>query len=348
MQEGETIMNNKLYFIDFDYPAQFQGIGKFVATSKARYDVTKILGSIEGIERRLVTRTNANKILGPIEVLYKINRTLSKIPKGSKVIIQYPFVNNKVFKYIAPKFKRYHSIALIHDLPSYRFSDKGTVKDEIMILNCFKTIIAHSDNMKQVLEKDGAKSKILVLGAFDYLLDNTQQVISESNTVVFAGALKKSLYLGYLNRIPMSHISFNLYGKGLLEGVESHNVKYKGFFSPDDITTISGEWGLLWEGDTIETCSGYFGEYLKIIAPHKLSLYIACGLKVIVWENSAMAPLVIDNAIGFTIASLYEIEKKITSLSLDEKNKMDVNVKMLSRKVRTGGFLKEIMNKVSE
>ena len=41
-------------------------------------------------------------------------------------------------------------------------------------------------------------------------------------------------------------------------------LRYKGVFNSDDITSIQGEWGLLWEGDSIETCSEYEPRLLSL------------------------------------------------------------------------------------
>lgn len=344
--EKTTTMNKKNYFLDFDFPAVFEGVGKFVATSKARYDVTKIVTSSFNAERIVISRTSDNKVLGVLQVILKLFVVLKRLSKGSILFIQYPFVNLNVFKYIAPLFLRHRTIALIHDLPSYRYDNNkgGTIKDEVKVLNCFKDIIVHSENMKERLLSDGVTSSIHILGVFDYLLDTNQHIKHEKNIIVFAGGLKKSLFLKNLRSLPMKNIAFNLYGTGLPNEVETQKIKYKGIFKADDITAIAGDWGLLWDGNSISTCTGNYGRYLRIIAPHKLSLYIACGLKVIVWENSAMANFVVENGIGFTISSLYEIEEKISSLSVSQILTMNENVHKLSVKVRTGEYLKRAIS----
>ena len=56
---------------------------------------------------------------------------------------------------------------------------------------------------------------------------------------------------------------------------EGPNCTYKGKFSPENISFIEGNWGLVWDGDQLETCHGKLGEYLRINSSHKISLYIA-------------------------------------------------------------------------
>lgn len=333
-----------LYFLDFLDPILFQGKGKFVASSKARNDVTKIVRDYWQCEYLPIIRTKQSKFYGVLLLLYKTWRQLHHVPKGSTVFFQYPIFNNQAFKIIAPLFKKFHSIALVHDLPSYRHH-KRPIKEEIAILNCFHTVIVHSQNMKERLLKDGLKSRMVILEVFDYLLNEKQTIHRQDNTIVFAGGLSKSLFLKDLSFLPFKNIHFNIYGKGLMDGVNAKNMTYKGTFLPDDITDIEGEWGLLWEGISIESCQGSLGKYLTLIAPHKLSLYIACGLKIIAWESSAMASFIIKNKIGITIDKLENLEETINNISQDEIEKMEKNVKKVAHKIREGAFLKEALSK---
>lgn len=338
---------NTLYFLDFIDSILWKGKGKFVASSKARQDVTKIVRDNWQCEYLPVTRVSQNKFIGPLLLLFDTWKQLLHIPKGATVFFQYPIVNNLIFKIISPLFKRFHSIALVHDLPSYRFHDRP-VKEEISILNSFHTVIVHSQNMEERLMKDGLMSKMIVLEIFDYLLDEKQTVCKQENAIVFAGGLAKSLFLKELSFLPFKDIHFNVYGKGLIDGINEKIITYKGAFLPNDITSIEGEWGLLWEGISVESCKGLLGEYLTLIAPHKLSLYIACGLKIIVWEKSAMAQFILKNKIGVSIDRLENLEETIQNISRKEMEEMEVNIKTIGRKVRTGEFLHEALSTALE
>lgn len=332
-----------IYFLDFIDPVVFKGKGKFVATSKAREDVTHIVKrDFKHIYVPIIRRWQ-NPIIGVLDILYKIYISLRRIPKHSYILIQYPMINIKAFKLIAFFFKDFHTIALIHDLPSYRHK-KAPTSDEIKILNNFNTVIVHSQNMKNRLIKDGLKVRTEVLEIFDYLLDSNQQIKKTNDTIVFAGSLSKSIFLKELSELSFKNIKFNVYGKGLIDGVKEQFVNYKGVFYPNDITTIEGDWGLLWEGTSIETCTGNLGSYLTLIAPHKLSLYLACGLKIIAWEGSAMAQFIKENNIGITIHNLNEIEKVINNLPIQAVEEMEKNIIEVSKKIRKGFFLRKILS----
>lgn len=62
-----------------------------------------------------------------------------------------------------------------------------------------------------------------------------------------------------------------------------------------------------------ETCSGSYGKYLRINNPHKVSLYIAAGIPVVIWKEAALCSLIEENALGFGISSLDELEEALKS-----------------------------------
>ena len=105
----------KVYFLDFCDPKVFNGKGKFVATSKARNDVTSIVKRCLETIYVPIIRHSTNKVLGPLEIIIRIYLALLKIPKGSYVLIQYPFVNLKAFRIISSRFKNFNTIAVIRN-----------------------------------------------------------------------------------------------------------------------------------------------------------------------------------------------------------------------------------------
>lgn len=338
-------MNNS-YLIDLYSPKEFNGKGKYVASSKARNDVTCIMEEL-GVKRIPIVRSTENKIWGVLQVMLKVCWCLLKLPKTATIYVQYPMINITAFVRIASLFKKFHSVVIVHDIRTYchDFLLQHRSK-EIEALNCFKQIIVHSEAMKARLIADGVKSNMIVLGAFDYLLFPDQKIIKDKNGIVFAGALQKSTYLKDLHKVPQQNIHFNLYGAQKPEITYLPSINYKGRFAPNDVSTIEGDWGLMWDGEGIDSCGGKFGDYLHLIAPHKFSLYIACGLKVIIWEESAMAPLVKEKKLGITIRRLNEIEEKISSLTDEEKAIIERNVAEMSKSIRRGDMLKIALNKL--
>ena len=79
--------------------------------------------------------------------------------------------------------------------------------------------------------------------------------------------------------------SLNLYGNGFeinqAKGKEHFN--YMGFVKSDDlIATAQGDFGLVWDGTSVSTCTGDFGEYLQYNNPHKNILVYPVQLPVII------------------------------------------------------------------
>ena len=127
--------------------------------------------------------------------------------------------------------------------------------------------------------------------------------------------------------------------------ITNDNIQYKGFFSNDDIAGIEGTWGLVWDGDSIDGCTGRMGEYLRYNAPFKLSLYLAKGLPVIVWSESAMAKYVEEYKLGITVRSLNDIYDAVRSLSAEQLNDIKEGVAEYSRKVKHGKQLEQALQK---
>ena len=98
----------------------------------------------------------------------------------------------------------------------------------------------------------------------------------------------------------------------------------------------------------INTCCGEFGNYLRFNNPHKLSLYMATGIPVVVWDQSAIADFVEKNNIGIIVSDLIDLNDKLSDISLDSYNKMVKNVKLIQEKVLGGGYFKAAISKITE
>lgn len=145
-------------------------------------------------------------------------------------------------------------------------------------------------------------------------------------TILYAGALKprKNMFLYKLGDY-ISSYQLNLYGNGFepekARGTE--HFTYKGFIPSDElIANAEGDFGLVWDGDSITECGGEWGEYLKYNNPHKTSLYIRCKLPVIIWKKAALADFIEENKIGLVIGSLEDLNKKLSELSQEEYAEM--------------------------
>ncbi|MEE1187860.1 MAG: hypothetical protein UHM52_02605, partial [Acutalibacteraceae bacterium] len=109
---------------------------------------------------------------------------------------------------------------------------------------------------------------------------------------------------------------------------------------PDELVgELRGDFGLVWDGTSIETCSGNFGNYLRLNDPHKLSLYLTAGIPVVVWEEAAVAVFVRKEHVGVAVASLTELKDKLAALTANDYEEMRQNALRISRLTRSGHYL---------
>jgi len=141
-----------------------------------------------------------------------------------------------------------------------------------------------------------------------------------------------------------------LYGVGfdyekLKVSKEETILNYQGAFPSDQVAyKIEGAFGLVWDGISTEECSGQYGQYLQFNNPHKTSLYILCGLPIIVWDKAAISTFVIDNNIGIAISNLKDLSNALENLSNEEYGEMKKNVNKVRTKIISGGYLNKAIN----
>lgn len=304
------------------------------AGSKAVLDAAKILiangyKAIDIVNRRRYLLNNVVKLL-------------FKLRKNDVVVLQWPFHGLSEFLISSLLLKKIRLTLLLHDLNSLRA--EGVNEDiEIKLLSFAEHIIVHTDSMKRFLIQKGVSdSKLSILTTFDYLTNDKFCRRTYSNNVVFAGNLKKSTFL---KKIPSDCFGINFNCYGLPSGIIPEYLTYKGSFSPDNVSVIEGSWGLVWDGDSIVTCRGSYGEYLKINSPHKISLYIVAGLPIIIWKDAALAQYIIKNNLGITIDSLEDIPTAISKISNEAYKDMLKALEMEADTLKSGGHLsKHLVN----
>ena len=178
-----------------------------------------------------------------------------------------------------------------------------------------------------------------------YMIKKQKQ--RDKKAIIYAGNLKKSQFLEEMFR-KNEHVEFNLYGDGWNEVLdEFKNANYQGSFLPDVvIEKLKGKFGLIWDGESVKGCTGVVGEYIKINNPHKMSLYIAAGIPVIVWNKAAVAKFVKQYNIGLIVESIDNLEEYISNISDKYYDEMIKNVKKLREKIVEGYFFEEVLKKI--
>lgn len=185
-----------------------------------------------------------------------------------------------------------------------------------------------------------------VIHLFDYYSKDAMPEIEETLTrkgvIAFAGNLEKSKFLEPLKGQAFSNINVELYGlKGNCNLDVNNHIHYQGVFNADLTGAVKAGWGLVWDGDRLDTCSGILGNYLKVNASHKLSLYLACGMPVIVWKESALATWLANHHVALAISSLNALEAAIAGITDTEYKDMVNAARELGNHLRRGGLFKE-------
>ena len=165
--------------------------------------------------------------------------------------------------------------------------------------------------------------------------------------IVYAGALamRKNAFMLQMGDIANDY-QLHVYGNadGLPGLQPSPSVVIKGFMPAEEfIAKVEGDYGLVWDGDSLDACTGNFGEYLRYNSPHKLSFYIRAGLPVVVWQEAALASIVEKEGIGLCIDSIRQLGERLAAITPEQRDTMLRNVSRVSQKMSEGGFLRNAL-----
>lgn len=326
--------------------------------AKARRDVKQIVAQM-GYREIDLFHAGRWKPLILCEMIFSCIKTMFIAGKGDNVFIQYPYYPkavNQLFLFLlsfGKKIKKYSVTMLIHDVLTLR--QRVTHPDDELKLLAAEVqtwawadrVICHNESMLATLKKAHPYDHYVALGMFDYLYDGPvcERVYHEHATVMIAGYLGKDkcAYLYKLDEV--ENVKFDLFGTNYT-GIETDQIKYRGQFRADElIPHLDGQYGLVWDGDSIETCAGDTGEYLKYNNPHKFSLYIAAGVPVIVWNESALAEVVRKQQIGIAVRSLKELQAKLDEIDAAKYGEMVRNVMCIRTDIVQGKQLKSAIER---
>lgn len=324
------------------------------AATKAPSDLQEIFIRNEFVELVKIRKEN-RKYKKYASLLKSFISSVSKLKKGDVLIFQFPFATGTKFKMILLRYckiKEVKVIFLMNDLESLRYNvDTLKIIKKEKYINLADVIICHNRSMKEYLISCGISGeKLIELEIFDYLADISkfEEKKNSGIEVSIAGNLAK-IKSGYIYKLieKIEKISLNLYGPNFSpENEVRKNIKYKGSVNPNRLPVeIKGDYGLIWDGDEITTCSGITGNYLRYNNPHKTSLFLVSGIPIIVWENSAMKEFVEKNGVGLVIDNLNELENIILKVSEEQYSTMKRNVENISLQLRKGYYTTNAINK---
>lgn len=317
------------------------------AGNKAKTDNEDTLVEMGAINLGLPRTIRNSKILAFFLDLIGIIRACILLQKDDVLFLQYPVKKYFSFLCHVAHLKGARTVSLIHDLGSFR-RKKLTIQKEINRLSNSDYIIASNEKMKGWLEEYGLQKPVGALGLFDYRSESKcpEEVTErEQVKVVYAGALsmKKNSFLIELSKT-LSHWQLLVCGnKEGLQGLQNNPlITYQGFVPSEEfIKHIDADFGLVWDGDSLDGCSGEYGQYLKWNSPHKVSFYLRAGLPLIIWKEAAVAPIIEEAGAGITIRSLKELDGKLANLTPEQKKEMKKQAVNLAQKLNKGRFLQD-------
>ena len=334
------------------------------AGNKARNDVEEIVKR-EGYQPLLLTVEDWYQ-MGTVKAqrhkAKALAQAFSQLKSGDQLLIQFPMLHHSFFTTrLVRKIQRrgVQVYFIIHDLEALRYANLDTVPlkhkirvhlQESSLLKVADGVIAHNPIMKSVLvEKGLPEHKLVSLEIFDYLIPNYQEKdgLSKDQPIIVAGNLAQEK-AGYLYQLP-ARPAYNLYGVGFDESRALENEAYFGSFLPDELpASLEGGFGLVWDGDSAETCSGVFGEYLRYNNSHKASLYLASGFPLVVWKQSALSHFVLEKNCGVAVESLHDLKNTIENLSDADYQELVANAKNIGKKIRDGFYLTSALKKLTK
>ncbi|MBZ2120678.1 galactofuranosyltransferase [Streptococcus infantis] len=334
------------------------------AGNKARNDVEEIVKR-EGYQPLLLTVEDWYQ-MGTVKAqrhkAKALAQAFSQLKSGDQLLIQFPMLHHSFFTTrLVRKIQRrgVQVYFIIHDLEALRYANLDTVPlkhkirvhlQESSLLKVADGVIAHNPIMKSVLvEKGLPEHKLVSLEIFDYLIPNYQEKdgLSKDQPIIVAGNLAQEK-AGYLYQLP-ARPAYNLYGVGFDESRALENEAYFGSFLPDELpAALEGGFGLVWDGDSAETCSGVFGEYLRYNNSHKASLYLASGFPLVVWKQSALSHFVLEKNCGVAVESLHDLKNTIENLSDADYQELVANAKNIGKKIRDGFYLTSALKKLTK
>lgn len=280
---------------------------------------------------------------------------LSELGKGDTLFLHSP-VSEKFTGYpgIVEEVHRRgcRIIDIVFDLETFFKSDYKSLasikhaadsRTESRLFETADLLICHNKKMKDKLMSIGVdEEKIICVGVMDYLRDeidfcNTDRFSADS-PVVFCGNLdkNKSGFVYELAKGAVPGLKMDLYGPGYTGG-NSNGVDHKGVFKPLELMDLmTGSFGLVWDGSSVDTCKGACGDYLRYNNPHKMSHYLASGMPVLVWEEAAMAEFVTEEGCGLTIKDLSQIPEVLSGLSEERYVELQSNSERVGLQMRKG------------
>lgn len=323
------------------------------AGPKARSDTAFFLAQVGFLIQRVPTSRSRfwqalyAKMLGPGPLQLPLAQLLGlqNLDTRSRVWCQFPITRPTRAVISLATQRGADTVAFVHDIEGLKTAQPNwaLVTQECEALKGFTHVVSLNPRITQVLQDHGVHPQAS-LDLWDYHCDAapTPSAANIEKRVVFAGNLSAEKS-GFITRLgELGEVTFDLYGNELHhEAILASNTRHLGSFRPDAPPFVAdGSFGLVWDGPTLDTCSGDFGAYLAYNTPHKTSMYLARGMPVLVWRGAAVASVVAEHKAGILIDSLHELPELLKGLSQERYAELQRHAASLGEKIRGGYFIR--------
>lgn len=341
-----------IYYIARDY--KYKHIND--AGSKARMDIEHIMKCMGMTPIGQHHGVSKSRIHHFAVTLQNVRRAALRLRRGDVLVLQYPAKYYSTICRIAHR-KGVRVVTFIHDLDCFRVK-RRSVEGEMRLMNLSDALIGCNPTVCRWLADNGyvghnKRGIIVPMHVFDFMSDAQcvdRRSVGITRKVVYAGQLapRKNRFLYHFGS-HIGHFAVNVYGRGFDKSRAAVPEKFdvKGFMRPDElISRVEGDFGLVWDGESVDSCVGDWGSYLALNTPHKISLYIRCGLPIIIWSGAAMAPFIEKQGIGICVDSLHEIDSVYEGLTPEEYGRMCGNVMTVARLMAEGHYFRTAIGEV--
>lgn len=316
---------------------------QLTAGSKAKLDIVKFL--LDEKFEKITFQSPKKRISKLLFGRSYWKKTMKGVKNNSTIVFQYPAYSRIMGDYFIKesKKKNIYKIIVIHDLDSLRiYRDRPKdIKREINFCNEFDVVICHNEKMKKWLIDSGCTANLISLEIFDYYETNRINDMDSSKAIIFAGNLSKSDFISKLE----CETPINLYGINPKSNYPQ-NISYKGAYKTEELSEyMEGKYGLVWDGDSTDTCTGMTGEYMRYNNPHKTSLYLSLGIPVVIWKEAALSRFIKENELGLVLENLNNLDYELAKITDEQYDKYKKNSIEISKKIRSGWYIKNAIMK---
>lgn len=339
---------NRLLFISRNYKKPECGGGI------ARTDIETILTEMGGINIGWKRTTSHNGIIHSLRNASGIVKAILSLRRDDVLVIQY---QQKFYRQICRVAKRrgVKIVCLIHDLDSFR--DKTLTPDqEIPLLNMADVLLTHNINMRRWLSDHGCTVPMIDYEIMDYLRGErqpeAQASVRQPYSLFFVGNLSPKLndWIYQLAAL-VPHRTIYLYGgEEDAEKIALHsNLQFMGQLDDTEIIARHrGDFGISWYGSSLDSGVGKVGEYMAYNNPHKVGLYLRCGVPVVVWSKAGRADFLTRTGVALAVDSLRDLENSLSGISEADYRAMTERVAPIADDLRRGAFLRAALARVFE